>query len=47
VRAELGQDDAAALDLQAYLQHQPDADDAASLRERLRSLADGRYGPLH
>ena len=47
VRAELGQDDAAALDLQAYLQHQPDAEDAASLRERLRSLADGRYGPLH
>ena len=47
VRAELGQDEAAALDLQAYLQHQPDADDAPALRERLRSLADGRYGPLH
>ena len=47
VRAELGQDDAAALDLQAYLQHQPDADDAASLREQLSGLADGRYGPLH
>ncbi len=47
VRAELGQDEAAALDLQAYLQHQPDADDAQTLRERLRSLADGRYGPLH
>ena len=47
VRAELGLDEAAALDLQAYLQHQPDAEDAASLRERLRSLADGRYGPLH
>ena len=46
VRAELGQDDAAALDLQAYLQHLPDADDAARLRERLRGLAGGR-GPLH
>lgn len=47
VRAELGQDEGAAQDLQAYLQHQPDADDAGALRERLRSLADGRYGPLH
>jgi regulator of sirC expression with transglutaminase-like and TPR domain len=47
VRAELGQDEPAALDLQAYLQHQSDADDAPALRERLRSLADGRYGPLH
>jgi regulator of sirC expression with transglutaminase-like and TPR domain len=43
VRAELGQDEAAALDLQ----HQSDADDAPALRERLRGLADGRYGPLH
>jgi regulator of sirC expression with transglutaminase-like and TPR domain len=47
VHAELGQDEAAAQDLQAYLQHQADADDAPSLRDRLRGLADGRYGPLH
>jgi len=47
VLAELGRDEAAALDLKAYLQHQPDADDAARLRERLRGLADGRHGPLH
>jgi len=47
VRAELGLDEAAALDLQAYLQQRPDADDALALRERLRGLADGRYGPLH
>jgi regulator of sirC expression with transglutaminase-like and TPR domain len=47
VRAELGLDDAAALDLQDYLQHQPEADDVPQLRERLRGLADGRYGPLH
>jgi len=47
VRAELGQDEGAAQDLQAYLQHQPDANDAGTLRQRLRSLADGRYGPLH
>jgi regulator of sirC expression with transglutaminase-like and TPR domain len=47
VRAELGQDDAAAQDLLAYLKHLPAADDAAALRERLRSLAGGRYGPLH
>ena len=47
VLAELGRDEAAALDLQAYLQHQPDADDAGALRERLRGLADGRRGPLH
>ena len=39
VRAELGQDEAAAQDLAAYLEHRPDADDAAPLRERLRSLA--------
>ena len=47
VRAELGQDEAAAQDLQAYLQHLPDADDVPALRQRLRGLADGRYGPLH
>ena len=46
VCAELGQHEAAARDLQAYLQHLPDADDAARLRERLRGLAGGR-GPLH
>ena len=47
VLAELGRDAAAALDLQTYLQHQPEAGDAQALRERLRELTDGRYGPLH
>ena len=47
VHAELGDHEAAVLDLQAYLQHQPDADDAAPLRERLRDLAGGLGGPLH
>ena len=47
VLAELGRVEAAVQDLQAYLQHQPDADDAGPLRERLRGLADGRHGPLH
>ena len=46
-RAELGQDEAAAQDLAAYLKHLPQADDAAALRERLRGLAGGRHGPLH
>jgi regulator of sirC expression with transglutaminase-like and TPR domain len=46
-RAELGQDDAAAQDLQAYLKHMPEANDAGALRQRLRGLADGRHGPLH
>ncbi|MBX3645995.1 MAG: transglutaminase family protein [Rubrivivax sp.] len=46
-RAALGMDDAAAADLAAYLEHQPDAEDAPALRERLRALAHGRDGPLH
>lgn len=46
-RAALGLDEDAAADLAAYLEHQPDADDAPVLRERLRRLAQGRRGPLH
>jgi regulator of sirC expression with transglutaminase-like and TPR domain len=46
-RAELGHDEAAAQDLSAYLKQLPEAEDAAPLRQRLRSLGDGRYGPLH
>lgn len=46
-RAELGLDEAAAQDLLAYLKHMPAAEDAAPLRQRLLSLGDGRYGPLH
>jgi regulator of sirC expression with transglutaminase-like and TPR domain len=46
-RAALGLDEDAAADLAAYLEHQPDADDAPVLRERLRGLAQGRRGPLH
>ncbi len=42
VRADLGQVDAAAADLQAYLQHRADAADAAELRRRLRALGSGR-----
>jgi len=47
VRAELGQQEAAAQDLSAYLKHLPQADDAAALRQRLSGLAGGRHGPLH
>lgn len=47
VRAELGQEAAAAQDLSAYLKHLPQADDAAALRQRLSGLAGGRHGPLH
>jgi len=47
VLAELGQDDVAAHDLLAYLEHLPQADDAAALRHRLDRLAGGRHGPLH
>jgi regulator of sirC expression with transglutaminase-like and TPR domain len=47
VRAELGQDEAAAQDLLVYLKQMPQADDTQALRERLRGLADGRHGPLH
>jgi regulator of sirC expression with transglutaminase-like and TPR domain len=46
-RAELGQHEAAARDLQAYLANLPDAEDAARLRLRLQRLADGGRGPLH
>ena len=43
--AELGQHEAAVRDLQAYLQHLLDADDAVRLHERLRGLAEGRRRP--
>jgi regulator of sirC expression with transglutaminase-like and TPR domain len=46
-QAELGHDAAAAADLEIYLKHMPDADDAAPLRERLQGLSQGRSGPLH
>ena len=46
-RAALGLDEEAAADLTAYLEHQPDADDAPVLRQRLHGLASGRRGPLH
>lgn len=46
-RAALGLDEAAAADLAAYLEHQPDADDAPVLRQRLRDLAQGHRGSLH
>lgn len=36
--AELGQTDAAIGDLEAYLQHRPDADDARAMTERLNQL---------
>jgi regulator of sirC expression with transglutaminase-like and TPR domain len=45
-QGELGQDEAAAADLAAYLKHMPDADDAAPLRERLGSLRGNRGRPL-
>jgi regulator of sirC expression with transglutaminase-like and TPR domain len=45
--AELGQHEAAARDLQAYLRHLPEADDAARLRARLQALGGGGRGPLH
>jgi regulator of sirC expression with transglutaminase-like and TPR domain len=47
VQAELGHDEAAAQDLAVYLKHLPQADDAASLRQRLGRLDGGRHGPLH
>jgi regulator of sirC expression with transglutaminase-like and TPR domain len=46
-QAELGHDGAAAADLAAYLKHMPDAEDAASLRQRLEELSDSRRGPMH
>ena len=45
--AALGRDEAAAADLSAYLQHQPDAADASALRERLLRLGRHGRGPLH
>jgi regulator of sirC expression with transglutaminase-like and TPR domain len=45
-QAELGNDEAAAADLAAYLKHMPAAADAEPLRERLSGLRDGRR-PLH
>jgi regulator of sirC expression with transglutaminase-like and TPR domain len=45
--AALGAGEAAAADLAAYLEHQPEADDASALRERLQALSSGRDGPLH
>lgn len=47
VQAELGHAEAAAQDLAVYLEHLPQADDAASLRQRLGRLDGGRHGPLH
>ncbi|MBL0719372.1 tetratricopeptide repeat protein [Piscinibacter sp. Jin2] len=43
-RAEMGQDEAALADLQAYLAAAPEADDAEAIRERLRDLGPS---PLH
>jgi regulator of sirC expression with transglutaminase-like and TPR domain len=40
-RAALGLDDGAAADLRAYIEHAPDAADAASVRERLLALGTG------
>jgi len=47
VRAELGQDDAAAQDIVEYLNQLPQADDAGALRQRLRDLTGGHHRPLH
>ena len=41
VLAELGQAEAAALDIETYLEHRGDADDAAALRARLAALRGG------
>jgi regulator of sirC expression with transglutaminase-like and TPR domain len=45
-RARLGHDEDAAADLQAYVEHRPDAGDAAQVREKLLRLQP-RRGPLH
>ena len=47
VRAELGEHRAAADDLQAYLAHRPDADDARVLGIRLIELRGAGWPPLH
>ena len=47
VRAELGEHADAADDLQLYLQHRPDADDARALAERLAELRSAIRPRLH
>ncbi len=47
VLAQLGRDAAAAQDLAEYLTHEPQAEDAAPLRERLRGLGGDPAGKLH
>jgi regulator of sirC expression with transglutaminase-like and TPR domain len=47
VLAELGERNAAADDLQVYLEHRPDADDARALKERLAQLRHGGRPRLH
>ena len=47
VLAQLGRDAAAAQDLSDYLANEPEAADAAPLRERLRGLNGQPPGPLH
>ncbi len=47
VLAELGQDIAAASDLQVYLDHRADAEDAHALRQRLDELRGGGPPGLH
>jgi len=47
VLAELGEYRAAADDLQAYLEHRPDADDARALDERLAELREAGRPRLH
>jgi regulator of sirC expression with transglutaminase-like and TPR domain len=43
-RAELGREEAAAEDLEAYLENRPDAGDAVAIRDRLRRLRGGSAG---
>ncbi len=45
--AEVGHDAAASADLAAYLEHMPNAEDAAALRHRLDNLRGARPGRLH
>ena len=47
VLAELGEHGAAADDLQAYLEHRPEADDARALHVRLTELRGAGCPPLH
>lgn len=46
-RAELGERSGAAEDLELYLRHLPDAEDAPALRERLDGLRGDTRGSLH